>query len=160
MSVVQLVPSIEASRRVAADLPRAEPDQPSCRRVILGAMRALVGGLLVALVWWTPLAAQERTGVVDRLRLGLEQPLPGVRGVGPIDGAAPKSLGIFTLIPPSGPGEMVRVSVPVGELVSRAFKGVAAANHRRQEAAARRTVEAALKRFAEQQPSRGHTTRP
>ena len=123
-------------------------------------MRGLVGGLLVAVVWWTPLVAQERDGGVERIRLALEQPLPGLRGVGPVDGTAPKTLGIFTLIPPTVSGEMVRVSVPVGELVSRAFKGVAAANHRRQEAAARRTVAAALKRFEEQQPSRGHPTRP
>jgi hypothetical protein len=38
-------------------------------------------------------------------------------------------------------------------LVSRAFKGVAVANRRRQEAAARRQVEAALTWLAEQQPS-------
>jgi hypothetical protein len=48
---------------------------------------------------------------------------------------------------------MVRVSVPIGELVSRAFKGAAAASRRRQEAAARRKVEAALEWFKEQPPS-------
>jgi len=65
----------------------------------------------------------------------------------------PKTFGVFTLVQPIEPGEMVRVSIPVGELVSRAFKGVAAANQRRQEAAARRRVQAAVKQFQENQPA-------
>ena len=91
-----------------------------------------------------PPVAQEQSGSLQRIRLALQQPPAGVV-VGPVESAAPKTFGIFTLLPPTGPGEMVRVSVPVGEFVSRAFKGVAAANHRRQEAAARRRVEAELK---------------
>ena len=107
-------------------------------------MKGLAGGLLLALVCGIPLLAQEQSSSLQRIRLALQQPPAGVV-VGPIDSAAPKTFGIFTLLPPTGPGEMVRVSVPVGEFVSRAFKGVAAANHRRQETAARRRVEAELK---------------
>ncbi len=116
-------------------------------------MKGLAGGLLVSLVCWAPLLAQEGDRSLERISLALQQPLPTVRGVTPVESASPKTFGIFTLIPPTGRGEIVRVSVPIGDLVSRAFKGVAAANHRRQEAAARRKVEAALTWFAEQQPS-------
>ena len=113
-------------------------------------MKGLAGGLLVSLVCWAPLAAQERDRSLERISLALQQPLPFVRGAGEIESAVPKRLGIFTLVPPTKPGEMVRVSIPIGELVSRAFKGVAAANQRRQQAAARRKVEAQLKWFEEQ----------
>jgi hypothetical protein len=103
----------------------AAPDQPSSPPVILGAMKGLAGGLLLSLVCGIPLLAQEQNGSLQRIRLTLQQPPAGVV-VGPVDGAAPKTFGIFTLLPPTGPGEMVRVSVPVGEFVSHAFKGVAA----------------------------------
>jgi len=116
-------------------------------------MKGLAGGLLVSFVCGAPVLAQERDRALERISLALEQPLPTVRGVSPVESAAPKTFGIFTLVPPTERGEIVRVSVPIGELVSRAFKGVAAANHRRQEAAARRKVEAALTWFAEQQLS-------
>ena len=113
-------------------------------------MKALAGGLLVSLVCWAPLVAQERDRSLERISLSLQQPLPIARGVGQVESALPKTLGIFSLVPPTRPGEIVRVSIPIGDLVSRAFKGVAAANQRRQKATARRTVSAALKRFEEQ----------
>ena len=116
-------------------------------------MKGLAGGLLVSLVCWAPLLAQEPDRSLERISLALQQPRPTVRVIGPVESASPKTFGIFTLVPPTGRGEILRVSVPIGELVSRAFKGVAAANHRRQEASARRRVEAALTWFAEHQPS-------
>jgi hypothetical protein len=116
-------------------------------------MKELAAGILVSVACSAPLLAQERNRSLERISLALQQPLPIVPGVDPVESAAPKTLGIFTLAPPTGQGEMVRVSVPLGEFVSRAFKGVAAANRRRQEAGARRKVEAALEWFKEQQPS-------
>ena len=116
-------------------------------------MKGLVGGLLVSVACWAPLSAQERDPAFDRIRVALEQPRPIVRGVDPAESNLPKTFGIFTFVPPTRPGEMVRVTIPIGELVSRAFKGVAAANHRRQEAAARRRVAADIKWFEDQQPS-------
>lgn len=115
-------------------------------------MRGLAAGILVSSVCSTPLLAQERDRSLERIGLALQQPSPIVRGVAPVESASPKRLGIFTLVPPTSRGEMVRVSVPIGELVTRAFKGVAAANQRRQEVAARRKVEAALKWFAQLYP--------
>lgn len=117
-------------------------------------MRGLAGGLVVSLACSAPLLAQEGDRSLERISVALDRPLPIVRGVDKAEIAVPKTVGIFSLVPPSRPGEIVRVAVPVGELVSQAFSGVVAARHRRQEAAARRRVAAALKWFEEQQPSR------
>ena len=82
--------------------------------------------------------------------MALQQPANIVGGSAlPDTSTAPIKFGIFSFVQPTLPGEMVRVSLPIGELVSRAFKGVAAARQRRQEAAARREVQAALKAFAD-----------
>jgi hypothetical protein len=115
-------------------------------------MNRLAAGLLVSFVCTVPLLSQERDRSLERIGVALQQPLPIVRGVAPAEGAQPKRLGIFTLVPPTLPGEVLRVSVPIGELVSRAFKGTAAANRRRHVAAARRKVEADLEWFTPQQP--------
>ncbi len=116
-------------------------------------MKGLAGGLLVWLVYSAPVLAQERDRSLERISLALQQPLPIVPSVVPFQENLPKKLGILTLVPPAMPGEIVRVSIPIGEFLSRAFRSVAAANQRRQELAARRKVEAALKWFEEQRPS-------
>lgn len=129
-------------------------------------MRGLSAGLLVAIAWSSSMPAQERDRHSERIRIALQQPPPIAGGVAlqqpaPIVGGAvipdtptaPFKLGIFSLVQPTLPGEMVRVSLPIGALVSRAFKGVAAARQRRQEANARREVEAALTAFAEERPT-------
>jgi hypothetical protein len=116
-------------------------------------MKGLVGGLVGALMYWAPLVAQERDRSLERISLALQQPLPIVRGVGEVESTLPKTLGIFTLVQPTRPGEIVRLSVPIGELVMRAFRSVGEANQRRQEAAARRRVAAALEWFEAQPPS-------
>jgi hypothetical protein len=132
----------------------AAPGQPASLRVLTRAMRGLAAGILVSSVCAAPLLAQERDRSLQRIDLALQQPSPIVRSFAPVERPSPKKLGIFTLVPPTSPGELIRVSVPIGELVARAFRGVAAANQRRQEVAARREVEAALKWFAEQQLNR------
>ncbi len=116
-------------------------------------MKAVAGGLLLWLVCLAPLVGQERDRSLERITLALQQSHSVMRGIAPVATAGPTTLGIFTLVPPELQGEFVRVSVPIGELVSRAFRGVAAARQRRQEEAARRRVKAALKWFATQQPS-------
>jgi hypothetical protein len=121
--------------------------------VIVTPMKALAGGLLALVLVSAPLLAQERDRSLERISLALQQPLASVRGVAPVDSVAPKRFGPVTFVPPTRPGEILRVSVPIGELISRAFKGATAANRRRREAAARRSVEAALERFNEQQRS-------
>lgn len=115
-------------------------------------MKGLGAGLLASLVCSAPLLGQERDRSLERVSLALQQAAPIVSGNFLLESHSPKKLGIFTLVPPTGRGEIVRVSVPIGELVSRAFKRVAAASQRRRETAARRKVEAAVEWFAEQQP--------
>jgi len=134
-------------------------------------MRGLAAGILVSAVCSAPTLAQERDRSLERISLALQQPSPIVADVAPvesmpptfriftlalttsdetpIESAAPKKLG-FTLVLPTKPGQIIAVSVPIGALVTGAFRRVAAAHYRRQEAAARRKVEAELKRFAEQ----------
>lgn len=115
-------------------------------------MRALAAGILLSSLCSAPLLAQDRDRWLERIALGLQQPSPIVTGVAPIESTLPKKVGIFTLVPPTKRGEMVRVSIPIGDLVMRAFRGVAAANQRRQEAGARRRVEAELESLTRRQP--------
>jgi hypothetical protein len=114
-------------------------------------MRALAAGIALSSICLAPLLAQERDRSLERIDLATQQPSAIVTSVVPVERDLPKKLGMFTLVSPALRGEMVRVSVPVGEYVTRALTSVAASKHRRQEAAARRRVEASLKRFAEQQ---------
>ena len=115
-------------------------------------MKALAGGLLLWVAYLVPLAGQERDRSLERIAVALEQPYSLVRGIDPVETDEPKIVGIFTFVRPELPGELVRVSVPVGELVSRGLRGIVEAKQRRQENAARRRVEADLKWFAAQHP--------
>ena len=132
-------------------------------------MRRLAASLVVVSALSLQLLAQERNRSLERISLALLQPPPLPSGAdpqealrastlqtldmsifGPLPGAA--KLGPFTLETPQLRGEIIRLSLPVGEYVSRVARGLSATNRRRQEAAARRRVEADLKAFAERQP--------
>ena len=117
-------------------------------------MRGLAAGILLSSVCSAPLLAQERDRSLERIGLALQHPSPIVRDIPLFESPSPTKLGIFTLVPPTSRGEMIRVSVPIGELVMKAFTGVATANRRRQEAAARRRVKAELEWFAAQTRAR------
>ena len=108
-------------------------------------MKSVAAVVLASCVVATTAAAQERDRSLERINLKLTQPSPVLDGVVPLERTVPKKLGIFTLVEPQLRGEMIRVSVPVGELVMRAVRGTAAARHRRQASAAKRRVEAELK---------------
>jgi hypothetical protein len=43
----------------------------------------------------------------------------------------PTRFGMFTLVPPETNGEVIRVTIPVGELASRAARAISDARHRR-----------------------------
>jgi hypothetical protein len=103
-----------------------------------------------------PLLGQDRDRALQRIELRLEQPPSVLRGLDSVESATPTTFGIFTLVPPTGRGEMIRVTIPIGELASRAFTAASAARRRRQEAGARREVEAALHWLKEQQPAPKH----
>jgi peptidyl-prolyl cis-trans isomerase A (cyclophilin A) len=131
-------------------------------------VRRLAVALVVVPALSLPVAAQEGNRSLERIGLALQHPPPVLRGVGaqdelrastlgalgmsvfePLPGA-PK-LGPFTLGAPQLQGEVIRLSLPIGEYVSRGVRGIASANRRRRETAARRTVEADLHAFATRQ---------
>jgi hypothetical protein len=64
----------------------------------------------------------------------------------------PKRLGMFTLVPPQRDGEILRVTIPVGELVSRTARAISDANHRRVERKADERVRKDLERFLAASP--------
>jgi hypothetical protein len=117
-------------------------------------MRGLRAGFLLSVVGSAPLLAQERDRLLEQIDLALQRPLPMVHRADPFENPTAKKLGVFTLVPPTQRGEMIRISVPIGEMVTRAFRGVAAAGRRRREQAARRDVEAELKQFSERPSSK------
>src|SRR5262245_54223153 len=57
----------------------------------------------------------------------------------------PKRFGVVTFMPPDRPSEVVRVSVPIGQLTMRAAHAIGQAQYRRSEQKARKEVEQALK---------------
>lgn len=59
----------------------------------------------------------------------------------------PKRIGVFTLVPPEHRGEIVQVSMPVGNLAMRAARAIGQAQSRRAEQKARKEVAQALKDF-------------
>ena len=132
-------------------------------------MTRLTAGVFVVLSLPLPLWAQERDRALERISLALQQPTPlvssadpgealrlstlrtfGVPIFEPLPGGL--KLGPFTFGTPQLRGEIIRVSLPVGEYVTRGARGFAAANRRRQEKAARRRIEAELKALAERPP--------
>ena len=149
-------------------VPRVQTSSQGCASYVK-TMRRLAASLVVVSALSFQLSAQERNRSLERIGLALQQPPPvpsgadrqevlrastlqalGVSIFEPLPGAA--KLGPFTLGAPQLRGEIIRLSLPVGEYVSRVARGLAAANRRRQEAAARRMVEADLKAFEERQP--------
>jgi hypothetical protein len=107
-------------------------------------MRRLAAGLVVLSAMTAPTAAQERDRSLERIGVALKQPAIAVPAFEP---TPPQKLGPLTLVEPQLRGELVRVSLPVGEYVTKAIRGIAGANQRRKECAARRRVEADLKAF-------------
>ena len=110
-------------------------------------MRAIAAGILVVMSWAPSLLAQEQGRPPERIELRPQQPPPVLRGFDPVTTAKPTTLGIVTLVPPTERGEMIRVRIPIGEIVSKAFKANSAARRRREEETVRREVERELQRF-------------
>ena len=57
----------------------------------------------------------------------------------------PKRFGVLTITQPERRGEIVQVSVPIGDLTIRAAHAIGQAQHRRAERKARKEVEQAIK---------------
>lgn len=106
---------------------------------------------MLAVLWSTPSGAQGLSQSIERVSLALERAAPrAIRLPGPGD-EAPTSIGVLTFVPPVFRGEMVRVSLPISDVVSRAMRGIATAHRRRQEGAVRREVQAQLDRHRREQ---------
>jgi hypothetical protein len=63
-----------------------------------------------------------------------------------------RKLGFLTLVPPISTGEVIRVRVPIGELVSRAGHAISSARRNRAKRAARNEVTRLLAEFLSKQP--------
>jgi len=72
----------------------------------------------------------------------------------------PTRLGMLTLQPPQTTGEVVRISIPVGELVSKAARALSDANHRRAERDADERVRKDLEQFIAATSNRRDATAP
>jgi hypothetical protein len=112
-------------------------------------MKHLAAGVMVFLACSARLPAQAQDRSFERIALAVQQPSPLVLSAPTIESDLPRRIGPFALVPPALRGEVVRVSVPVGDLVTRAVHAVTVANRRRQELAARRKVAVAVRSFEE-----------
>jgi hypothetical protein len=92
----------------------------------------------------------------EKLRIALQNPQPSIlipavrQWVDP----APTRLGFLTLVPPDRKGEMVKVAIPVGALVTRAARSISSAQRRRAERKGREKVLRELESFQAKQPPR------
>ena len=114
-------------------------------------MKALAGAVLLAAISVGPVCAQEADRSLQRIAVELQRSPPPTLMRGPDEDAAnaPTRLGLLTFVPPVFRGEFVRLSLPIGDLVTRAVRSLSGANGRREEETARRRVEAELKAFTE-----------
>jgi hypothetical protein len=115
-------------------------------------MRVAIGALTLCLSLAVSAAAQqtEPPVSVEKVRVALQhQP---VLKVPPLVSPSTPRLGIITFLPPDTNGEMVKVNVPVGELVTRATRAVSTARRRRAERKAHKEVLRALEEFEAKQP--------
>ena len=94
----------------------------------------------------------ESPSSLQRIRASLQNPPTQSRLSTPLWGEpGPKRIGILTVVAPQLRGEIVRVSLPVGDLLTRAVRGVSAAKHRRAERKARAEVQRVIFEIEAQQ---------
>ena len=115
---------------------------------------AALVALVIALGLPPSVLAQENDRSAERVGAALQR--QSLLGSGALTWAdpPPRKLGIFTLVPPEGPGEIVRLRLPIGELVSQAAHALSAAHQRRREASARHEVQRVLSAFIAQRKTR------
>jgi hypothetical protein len=96
----------------------------------------------------------------ERLRLALQnlptQPALSIPRWIPPDS---RQLGILTLMPPDRPGEIVRMSLPVGEFVTRGVRAWSSARHSRAERKAQENVQRVVRDFLTQKRSSPNSAR-
>jgi hypothetical protein len=107
--------------------------------------------LVIALCFPALLRAQENDRAVGRISAALQRQSQLGSSAPAWTEPPAKKLGIFTLVFPTEPGEIVRLRLPIGEMIARAAQGVSAANQKRREASAHSEVQKALTAFIAQQ---------
>ena len=102
-----------------------------------------------------PLHAQNLDSAsLQRIRLALDsQPTPQSTLATPV-WAPPerRTFGIVTLVPTESRGEIIRLSLPIGELATRGVRSIQNAKQRRAERKAREEVQAAMRQLTGQRP--------
>jgi hypothetical protein len=114
-----------------------------------------VGAILVAVALIAPVGAQQSDQPVsESLKLALQKP-QSFRLLIPTDPPwitpQPTTVGILTIASPDRNGEMLKVAVPVGELMTRAAHAISQVRYRRAEKQARAEVQRALQDFLQAQ---------
>jgi hypothetical protein len=121
-------------------------------------MRAGAASLVVALLFATPALAQTSEPAVSfqSLWAALQKSPQSSLVIPPPSWIGPPStrIGVLGLVPPDTNGEIVKVVVPIGELVSRAAHGVSSARRRRAERNAREQVTRELRELQTTRPTR------
>lgn len=113
----------------------------------------LVLCVAVGLLWSAATAATRQSEPpvsVERLRLALQEaPQPSIvlPNEPALTGPRRTRLGVLTIIPPDTRGEMVKIAIPVGTLVTRAAQSVSHAHRRRAERKAQERVLRELEDF-------------
>ena len=115
-------------------------------------MQGAVGGTFVIAFFLATSAGAQQLPTppvsMERVRIALQKPSLSL-SLPPVPLVAPRTtpLGILTLVPPRSDGEVVRVAIPLGELISRAFDAASDARRRRAEKKAHERVMRALEEF-------------
>jgi hypothetical protein len=107
----------------------------------------VVGSLFAA----SPVVASQSDPSTERLRLALRDSTQSLMDIYRVPDPAPHRLGPLTVVPPGTPGELVRVSVPIGDLTMRAARAFSDMQRRRAERRASEEVQRAIRSLDAQQ---------
>jgi hypothetical protein len=111
----------------------------------------------IAIVWCSALQLAQSNVVVSSAtqtagNLSAGRPIASLIASLTVTEPVSRNVGILKLLPPDiRSGEFIRVSVPVGDLIARAVRGVRAAKYRRAEQKAREAVKRELSDFEARQ---------
>jgi hypothetical protein len=97
----------------------------------------------------TAAAAAQQVSTAESLRTAIQQSSQPTVFTPAVPGwfAPRRDLGVLTLVQPTTRGEMIRVVVPIGDLVSRASRSVSRVSGSRAERRARERVARELREF-------------
>src|SRR2546425_3564535 len=124
-------------------------------RTLLAAFAIVASGVASVTAQQPEVGASPSSASLERIRAALQAQQPITRdGAGLLAPIKPDEfrLGVLTFVPPDTAGQFISIRVPIGDLVSRAARSVAVAQHRRAENAAHAEVVKALAEFQRAKP--------